>query len=59
MDKDETMDSYYVTWRSVGNDYRRTERYSADNFAHAEEQALNDQWKEGDEVIIQIERDYK
>ena len=53
------MDSYYVTWRSSNNDYRRVERYSAENFAHAEEQAMDDAIPETDETIIEIVRDYK
>lgn len=51
------MDSYYVTFRSAPNDYRRVNRYAADDFAHAEEQAQQD--LEGSEEIIAIERDYK
>lgn len=53
----ETRESYYVTMRSVGSDYRRTERYWADNFADAETQAIEDILP--GEEIIQIERDYK
>jgi hypothetical protein len=54
---DKPMDSYYCTVRSVGDDNRMQWRFSADNFAHAEEQCQ--QHLEGDMEIITIERDYK
>lgn len=51
------MDSYYVTFRSERNDYRRVNRYAAESFGHAEEQAEQD--IEQGESIIEIVRDYK
>lgn len=56
------MDDYYVTFRSKDG-YRRQERYSADDFAHAEEQAMQHvafaHHGHSDEEIIAIEKDYK
>lgn len=57
--EDKPMESYYVTFRSRGNDYRRQERFSADDFGHAEQQAIDSGIMSNDEEIIQIERDYK
>lgn len=54
---DKLLDTYYVTFRSQNNDYRRCERYAAESFAHAEEQAK--ETLELGEDIIQIEMDYK
>jgi hypothetical protein len=55
--EDQTRESYYVTMRSMENDYRRTERYSAHTFGEALYLAFKDLTK--GEEIISIDRDYK
>lgn len=54
----EPMDSYYVQFRDAANDRRLTQRYAAENFSHAEEQAKQDVEALGGQ-IVSIDLDYK
>jgi hypothetical protein len=54
------MEAYYVTLRDKGTGGRWTMRFEADDYAHAEEQAIDtlDKNEDSQSEIISIEKDY-
>ena len=54
---EKVMQAYFVTIRTRTTDYRRELRFMADDFAHAEEQAIP--YVIAGEDIVRIELDYK
>lgn len=52
------MERYEVTVRNKENDYRWTMMFSANNFAHAEEQVNDGNYLDAKDEIISITKDY-